>query len=187
MNGTFTFGKKNNDIYPFKKKINGYNIIQKAPITMNNKTQINNISRINNTKIKHNISMTNSKPKLKNKTKHFYTNSQHLTCKKMINKINSQHLNDRNINRRNYLFINKTQRTSINHSKEKNNLLSNENIQNNRLDSLSPNKPLLAKDKINIRKNETNGKINKYIIYLIPKESKIKILKTKNKDNKKNI
>ena len=84
-----------------------------------------------------------------------------------------------------YLYIKKKKKTSINNSKEKNNLPSNKNIKSNRLDSFSPNRPELENNKINKRKREERGKINKYIIYLVPKDSKIKILKTKKKEIKK--
>ena len=186
LNGTFSFMKKYNDISSYAKRINRYNVIPKSPHMKTNSNQINEISKINTKKNNNNISITNSKNKFKS-NQHYLTNTQNFDSKKLMDKINSLHLNDRNrnIKIKKYLYINKTQRTSINHSKEKNNLLSKKNIKNNRLDSFSPNKPDLEANKITKRKKEERGKINKYIIYLVPKDSKIKILKTKKKDIKK--
>ena len=178
LNGTFSFMKKYNDISSYSKRINTYNIIPKSPHMKNNSNQI---SKNNNY-----ISINNSKINFKS-NQHHLSNTENFDSKKLMNKINSLNINDRNRNfkMKKYLYINKTQKTSINNSKEKNNLPSNKNIKSNRLDSFSPNRPELENNKINKRKREERGKINKYIIYLVPKDSKIKILKTKKKEIKK--
>ena len=181
----FLFGQQNEiNIYnksinrQILKNINSTNSNkQKKEISLVNKKIINSHFNLNNS--------NNSKAKMKNKyIKHSSTNSQNLTSIGIINKIIPLHIKD--IAKKNgaVLSVNKTERTSRNHSKDK---INKTIIKRNYKDTFSPKKSQeLIYNKINKIQNKNNNIFICSFLKGVKSNQKIKNLKIKRKSNNSN-
>jgi hypothetical protein len=189
MNKTdmFLFGQQF-ESNQYKKSINRQ-ILKNINLT-NNKKGHKEISIVNkkiiNSKLNLNNILSNNKSinKSNNKSniKHISKNSQNLTDIKMINKISSLPINQ--FIKKNGIGgfnMNKTERTSRNHSKNKINKIYNTTVKKNFLDSFSPkNTKELIYKKIHKIKNKKN--IYSFL-KCIKSDKKIKNLKQKKNNN----
>jgi hypothetical protein len=192
MNKTdiFLFGQQF-ESNQYKKSITSINrqILKNINLT-NNKKGHKEISIVNKKIIKSrlnlNINLSNNKSVNKNNNKsnikHISKNSQNLTDIKIINKIGSLSINQ--IVKKNGIGafnMNKTERTSRNHSKNKINKIYNTIVKKNFLDSFSP------KNTMELIYNKIHKIQNKKNIYsflkCIKSDKKIKNLKTKKNNN----
>ena len=189
MNKTdiFLFGQQF-DGTQYKKSINRQ-ILKNINLTSNKKghkeisivnkkiinARLNLINNLNNNK-------SMNKSNNKSNAKHISKNSQNLTDIKIINKIGSLPINQI-IKKRGIgsLNMNKTERTSRNHSKNKINKIYNTTVKKNFLDSFSPkNNQELIYNKIHKIQNKKN--IYSFL-KCIKSDKKIKNLKAKKNNN----
>ena len=187
----FIFGHQG-DNNPYNKSINRQ-ILKNINLTNNskphkdislvNKKIINyhfNINNINNNNINHNNKII----------KHTSTNSQNLTNVKIINRIAPfsarEMIKTKGVGVGAF-SVNKTERTSRNHSKDKIIKINNTTLKKNYLDSFSPQKaPDLIYNKIHKIKNKTNE--NMYTFWKsISSYKKAKNVKIKKNNNYTNV
>ena len=187
MTGTksdiFLFGQQN-EINTYNKSINrqilkNINLTnvnkQKKEISLINKKIINSHFNINN----------NSKNKIKHKyIKHSSTNSQNLTSIGIINKIIPLQFKDLTKKKGAVFSVNKTERSSRNHSKDKMNKMNKTIIKRNYKDSFSPKKSQdLIYNKIHKIQNKNTNIIICSFLKNVNSNQKIKNLKIKRKSN----
>ena len=148
---------------------------QKKEISLINKKIINSHFNINN----------NSKNKIKHKyIKHSSTNSQNLTSIGIINKIIPLQFKDLTKKKGAVFSVNKTERSSRNHSKETKNKTI---IKRNFKDSFSPKKSQdLIHNKIHKIQNKNTNIIICSFLKNVNSNQKIKNLKIKRKSNNYN-
>ena len=189
MNKTdiFLFGQQF-DVTQYKKSINRQ-ILKNINLT-NNKKRHKEISIVNKKIINARLNLINNlnnnksinKSNNKSNTKHISKNSQNLTDIKIINKIGSLPINQ--IIKKSGIGsfnMNKTERTSRNHSKNKINKIYNTTLKKNFLDSFSPkNTQELIYNKIHKIQNKKN--IYSFL-KCIKSDKKIKNLKAKKNNN----
>ena len=179
----FLFGQQN-EINTYNKSINrqilkNINLTnvnkQKKEISLINKKIINSHFNINN----------NSKNKIKHKyIKHSSTNSQNLTSIGIINKIIPLQFKDLTKKKGAVFSVNKTERSSRNHSKETKNKTI---IKRNFKDSFSPKKSQdLIHNKIHKIQNKNTNIIICSFLKNVNSNQKIKNLKIKRKSNNYN-
>ena len=179
----FLFGQQN-EINTYNKSINrqilkNINLTnvnkQKKEISLINKKIINSHFNINN----------NSKNKIKHKyIKHSSTNSQNLTSIGIINKIIPLQFKDLTKKKGAVFSVNKTERSSRNHSKETKNKTI---IKRNFKDSFSPKKSQdLIHNKIHKIQNKNTNIIICSFLKNVNSNQKIKNLKIKRKSNNNN-
>ena len=150
----FIFGQQPENI-SYNKSINRQ-ILKNINLT-NNKPH-KEIFLVNKKIINYHFNMNNNLSNKKTISKHISTNSQNLTDKKIINKIIQFSTRDAmKKNGESTVFsVNKTERTSRNHSKDKMNKVNNTTIKKNYLDSFSPKKSQdLIYNKIKNKKNDS--------------------------------
>ena len=146
-------------------------------ISLVNKKIINYHLNINNNNNNNNTSNSNNKKCIK----HTSTNSQNLTDVKIINKMVP--FTSREIIKKKGVMgvfsVNKTERTSRNHSKDKMNKINNTTVKKNYLDSFSPKKTQdLIYNKIHKIQNKKNDSVYTFL-KSISSNKKIKNLKIK--------
>ena len=182
----FLFGQQN-EINTYNKSINrqilkNINLTnvnkQKKEISLINKKIINSHFNINN----------NSKNKIKNKyIKHSSTNSQNLTSIGIINKIIPLQFKDLSKKKGAVFSVNKTERSSRNHSKDKTNKMNKTIIKRNYKESFSPKKSQdLIYNKIHKIQNKNTNIIICSFLKNVNSNQKIKNLKIKRKSNNNN-
>ena len=182
----FLFGQQN-EINTYNKSINrqilkNINLTnvnkQKKEISLINKKIINSRFNINN----------NSKNKIKNKyIKHSSTNSQNLTSIGIINKIIPLQFKDLSKKKGAVFSVNKTERSSRNHSKDKTNKMNKTIIKRNYKESFSPKKSQdLIYNKIHKIQNKNTNIIICSFLKNVNSNQKIKNLKIKRKSNNNN-
>ena len=181
----FIFGNQG-DNNPYNKSINRQ-ILKNINLTNNGKPH-KDISLVNKKIIKYHFNINNINNSNKKIIKHTSTNSQNLTDVKIINRIAPFSAREIIKTKGVGVFsVNKTERTSRNHSKDKINKINNTTLKKNYLDSLSPkNVPDLINNKIHKIKNKNNN--NMYTFWKsISSYKKGKNLKTKKNNNHTNV
>ena len=179
----FIFGNQvDNNLY--NKSINRQ-ILKNINFTNNSKYH-KEISLINKKIINYHFNINNINNNINNKKiiKHTSTNSQNLTDIKIISRIAPLSAREVIFKKGVGIFsVNKTERTSRNHSKDKINKINNTTLKKMYLDSFSPQKaPDLIYSKIHKIKNKKND--NMYTFWKsISSNKKIKNLKIKKNNN----
>ena len=180
----FIFGHQS-DNNPYNKSINRQ-ILKNINFTNNSKPH-KEISLVNKKILKYHFNINNINNNNSNNKKiikHTSTNSQNLTDVKLISRIAP--FSAREIMKKKgvgVFSVNKTERTSRNHSKDKINKINNTTLKKNYLDSFSPQKaPDLIYNKINKIKNKKNDNIYSFW-KSISSNKKIKNLKNKKNNN----
>ena len=182
----FIFGNQG-DNNPYNKSINRQ-ILKNINLTNNGKPH-KDISLVNKKIIKYHFNINNLNNSNKKIIKHTSTNSQNLTDVKIINRIAPFSAREIIKTKGVGVFsVNKTERTSRNHSKDKINKINNTTLKKNYLDSFFPkNVPDLIYNKIkNKNKNKNNN--NMYTFWKsISSYKKGKNLKMKKNNNDTNV
>ena len=169
--------------YTYNKSINRQ-ILKNINLTNNNKPH-KEISLVNKKIINYHLNINNNNININNSinkkcVKHTSTNSQNLTDVKIINKIvpftSREFMKKKDIG---VFSVNKTERTSRNHSKDKINKINNTTVKKNYLDSFSPKKTQdLIYNKIHKIKNKKNDTVYTFL-KSISSNKKMKNLKIK--------
>ena len=171
--------------YTYNKSINRQ-ILKNINLTNNNKPH-KEISLVNKKIINYHLNINNNNININNSNsinkkcvKHTSTNSQNLTDVKIINKIvpftSREFMKKKDIG---VFSVNKTERTSRNHSKDKINKINNTTVKKNYLDSFSPKKTQdLIYNKIHKIQNKKNDTVYTFL-KSISSNKKMKNLKIK--------
>ena len=180
----FIFGQQG-DNYTYNKSINRQ-ILKNINLTNNSKPH-KEISLVNKKIINYHLNINNNNTNINNSNsinkkcvKHTSTNSQNLTDVKIINKIvpftSREFMKKKGIG---VFSVNKTERTSRNHSKDKINKINNTTVKKNYMDSFSPKKTQdLIYNKIHKIQNKKNDTIYTFL-KSINSNKKMKNLKIK--------
>ena len=180
----FIFGQQG-DNYTYNKSINRQ-ILKNINLTNNSKPH-KEISLVNKKIINYHLNINNNNTNINNSNsinkkcvKHTSTNSQNLTDVKIINKIvpftSREFMKKKGIG---VFSVNKTERTSRNHSKDKINKINNTTVKKNYMDSFSPKKTQdLIYNKIHKIQNKKNDTIYTFL-KSISSNKKMKNLKIK--------
>ena len=150
----FIFGQQPENI-SYNKSINRQIL---KNINLTNNKPYKEIFLVNNKIINYHFNMNNNLSNKKTISRHISTNSQNLKDKKIINKIIQFSTRDamKNNGETTVFSVNKTEKTSRNHSKDKMNKVNNITIKKNYLDSFSPKKSQdLIYNKIKNKKNDS--------------------------------
>ena len=179
----FMFGKQPEST-SYSKSINRQ-ILKNINLTNNNKMH-KEISLVNKKILNYQFNINNN---LNNKKviKHTSTNSQNLTEIK-INKIGPFPIKEMMKKNGGAIYsVNKTERTSRNHSKDKINKINNTTVKRNNLDSFSPrNAKEVSNNKINKNQNEKSSIVYSFLKNMNSSQ-KIKNLKNRKNANYSNI
>ena len=180
----FIFGQQG-DNYTYNKSINRQ-ILKNINLTNNSKPH-KEISLVNKKIINYHLNINNNNTNINNSNsinkkcvKHTSTNSQNLTDVKIINKIvpftSREFMKKKGIG---VFSVNKTERTSRNHSKDKINKINNTTVKKNYMDSFSPKKTQdLIYNKIHKIQNKKNDTVYTFL-KSINSNKKMKNLKIK--------
>ena len=182
----FLFGQQN-EINTYNKSINRQ-ILKNINLTNANKPK-KEISLINKKIISSHFNINNdSKTKIKHKyIKHSSTNSQNLTSIGIMNKIVPLQIKDLARKKGVVFSVNKTERASRNHSKDKINKMNKTIIKRNYKESFSPKKSQeLIYNKIHKIQNKNTNIIICSFLKNVNSNQKIKNLKIKRKSNNYN-
>jgi hypothetical protein len=190
-NDIFIFGQQN-EINAYNKSINRQ-ILKNISLTNASKPK-KEISLVNKKIINSHFNLNtnnsyNSKTKIKNKyIKHSSTNSQNLTSIGLINKMAPLHIKDIIQKKVAVFSVNKTERTSRNHSKDKMNKMNKTTTKSNNKNSFSPKKSQeLIYNKIHKVQSKNNNAIICSFLKNVKSSNKIKNLKIKRKSNNNNF
>ena len=190
-NDLFIFGQQN-EINVYNKSINRQ-ILKNISLTNASKPK-KEISLVNKKIINSHFNLNtnnsyNSKTKIKNKyIKHSSTNSQNLTSIGLINKMAPLHIKDIIQKKAAVFSVNKTERTSRNHSKDKMNKMNKTTTKSNNKNSFSPKKSQeLIYNKIHKVQSKNNNAIICSFLKNVKSSNKIKNLKIKRKSNNNNF
>ena len=155
----FILGKQSENI-SCNKSINRQ-ILKNINLT-NNKPH-KEMSLVNKKIVNNQLNTNNNSNNNKKKTQHISTNSQNLTDINKIAPISTRETIKKNIVTT-VFSVNKTERTSRNHSKDKMNIINNTTIKKNYLDSFSPKKSQdLIYNKIHRIRNQKNDTVYSFL------------------------